>query len=138
MTYRHLPFDGSVREGDVCFAFTEQAMGAWRWGYPKGHRIALKSYKATILKNSKLVWKYEATINGGITASQRYLFEEYKDIPRFSPHNSLCNPCQTFNKLEKYSIQICKNCKEVLKPIHKRYIICPKFAEHVVLGDTRI
>ena len=51
-------------------------MGAWQWGYPKGHRYGIAEYHDTRLKNGKYVWKSVGLVCTGITAGNVDLMKE--------------------------------------------------------------
>jgi len=49
-------------------------MGNWKWGYPRGQRIAIVEYREGTLKNGTRVWKSHCEVCDGLTASNEDVY----------------------------------------------------------------
>ena len=50
-------------------------MGAWQWGYPRGHRHAIVEYRLGRLADGARVWKSYDEVCSGITAGNIALYQ---------------------------------------------------------------
>jgi hypothetical protein len=88
-----------IHLGDRTYAIVERCMGAWKWGYPRGHRRAVVQYVAAISKpGAPLRWYKEGELTDGITATTADYWETFvakRSQPGISTqgglHRKLCN-----------------------------------------------
>ena len=73
------------------FRCVARSMGAWLWGYPRGHRIGIVKYVPGELKSGKKVWKSDGSVCRGLTARNidyyRQRYPDAFDNPGGSLHN---------------------------------------------------
>jgi hypothetical protein len=88
----------SIHEGTTTHRLVAMAMGAWKWGYPRGQRQNITRYEARPDKAGVLRWYAAASrlAGGGLTASSeasmRAAYPEAFRFPAGSIHRKLADP----------------------------------------------